>query len=116
MDPVAAIRELAGAIYHVHAKDTKLDTYNIAKNGVLDTKHYSDELHRAWVFRTVGYGNGESYWKDLVSNLRLCGYDKVLSIEHEDSVMTIDEGLQKAVRFLNDVCICEEKPTTMSWA
>ncbi len=116
MDPVAAIRELAGAIYHVHAKDTKIDKYNTAKNGVLDTKHYSDELHRSWVFRTVGYGNNETYWRDLVSNLRLCGYDKVLSIEHEDSVMSIDEGLRKAVKFLNDIIINEPKPTTMSWA
>lgn len=116
MDPVAAIRELKGAIYHVHAKDTKLDKYNIAKNGVLDTKHYSDELNRAWVFRTVGYGNGESYWRDLISNLRLCGYDRVLSIEHEDSVMTIDEGLMKAIAFLKGVTIFEEKPGTMSWA
>jgi sugar phosphate isomerase/epimerase len=116
MDPVAAIRELAGAIYHVHAKDTKIDGYNVAKNGVLDTKHYSDELHRAWVFRTVGYGNGESYWRDLVSNLRLCGYDRVLSIEHEDSLMTIDEGLCKAVDFLKGIIIEEAKPTTMSWA
>ena len=116
MDPVAAIRELKGAIYHVHAKDTKIDKYNTAKNGVLDTKHYSDELNRSWVFRTVGYGNGETYWRDLVSNLRLCGYDRVLSIEHEDSVMTIDEGLEKAIAFLKNICIYEEKPTTMSWA
>ena len=116
IDPVAAIRELKGAIYHVHAKDTKIDKYNTAKNGVLDTKHYGLELERAWVFRTVGYGNNESYWRDLVSNLRLCGYDKVLSIEHEDSVMSIDEGLRKAVGFLKDIIIEEEKPTTMSWA
>lgn len=116
IDPVAAIRELKGAIYHVHAKDTKIDKYNTAKNGVLDTKHYSDELGRSWVFRTVGYGNNETYWRDLVSNLRLCGYDRVLSIEHEDSVMSIDEGLRKAVNFLNDIIITEEKPTTMSWA
>jgi len=116
VDPVAAIRKLEGAIYHVHAKDTKIDKYNTAVNGVLDTKHYSDELHRSWVFRSVGYGNPMQYWRDLISNLRLCGYDKVLSIEHEDSVMTIDEGLRKAVSFLKDVIIEEEKPTTMSWA
>ena len=116
MDPVAAIRELAGAIYHVHAKDTKIDTYNTAKNGVLDTKHYGDEIHRSWVFRTVGYGNNETYWRDLVSNLRLVGYDRVLSIEHEDSLMSIDEGLRKAVSFLNPLIINEPKPTTMSWA
>ena len=116
IDPVAAIRALAGAIYHVHAKDTKIDTYNIAVNGVLDTKHYSDELHRAWVFRTVGYGNGEGYWRDLVSNLQLCGYDRVLSIEHEDSLMSIDEGLRKAVAFLKPIIIEEPKPGSMSWA
>ena len=116
IDPVAAIRALKGAIYHVHAKDTKIDKYNTAINGVLDTKHYGRELERSWVFRTVGYGNNESYWRDLVSNLRLCGYDRVLSIEHEDSVMSIDEGLRKAVSFLKDIIIVEEKPTTMSWA
>lgn len=116
IDPVAAIRALKGAIYHVHAKDTKIDKYNTAVNGVLDTKHYGRELERSWVFRTVGYGNNESYWRDLVSNLRLCGYDRVLSIEHEDSVMSIDEGLRKAVSFLKDIVIYEEKPTTMSWA
>ena len=116
IDPVAAIRELKGCIYHVHAKDTKIDKYNTAKNGVLDTKHYGDELNRSWIFRTVGYGNNESYWRDLVSNLRLCGYDRVLSIEHEDSIMTIDEGLRKAVDFINQIIITEKKPTTMSWA
>ena len=116
IDPVAAIRELKGAIYHVHAKDTKIDKYNVARNGVLDTKHYSNELQRAWVFRTVGYGNDAMYWKNLVSNLKLCGYDGVLSIEHEDSVMSIDDGLRKAVEFLTPICIYDEKPTTMSWA
>ena len=116
MDPVAAIRELEGAIYHVHAKDTKIDKYNTAKNGVLDTKHYGDEIHRSWVFRTVGYGNGETYWRDRVSNLRRVGYDRVLSIEHEDSLMSIDEGLRKAVTFLKPIVIEEAKPTTMAWA
>ncbi len=116
MDPVAAIRELEGAIYHCHAKDTKVDPYNTAKNGVLDTKHYSDEIHRSWVFRSVGYGNDMQYWRDMVSNLRLTGYDFVMSIEHEDSVMSIDEGLDKALYFLKQAIIKEPKPTGMAWA
>lgn len=116
IDPVAAIRKLEGAIYHVHAKDTKIDHYNTAADGVLDTKHYGDELHRSWVFRSVGYGNNMQYWRDLVSNLRLVGYDKVLSIEHEDSLMSIDEGLCKAIEFTRKAMISEPKPTTMSWA
>jgi len=116
IDPVAAIRELAGAIYHVHAKDTKVDKYNTAKHGVLDTKHYGDELNRSWIFRTVGYGNNETYWRDMISALRLNGYDRVLSIEHEDSLMSVDEGLRKAVTFLKPLIISEPKPGTMSWA
>lgn len=116
IEPAAAIRMLGDAIFHVHAKDTKIDTINTAKNGVLDTKHYGDEIHRSWVFRTVGYGHDATFWKDLVDNLRLVGYDRVLSIEHEDSLMSIDEGLGKAVAFLKDVIMHDPKPTTMSWA
>ena len=116
MDPVAVIRELKDAIFHFHAKDTKIDKYNTAKNGVLDTKHYGDEINRSWVFRTVGFGNDLTYWRDIASNLRLVGYDKVMSIEHEDSLMSIDEGLKKAVEFLKQAIISDPKPSTMSWA
>lgn len=115
MDPVAVIRALGDAIFHVHAKDTKLDKYNIAKTGVLDTKPYADEINRAWIFRSVGYGNDEVYWKDIVSNLRLVGYDHVLSIEHEDSLMSQNEGLTKAVEMLQRVLI-KESPAEMWWA
>ena len=115
MDPVAVIRALEGAIYHVHAKDVKLDCYNIARNGVLDTKHYSDELHRSWIFRTVGFGNDLSYWKDIFSELRKIGYDGTISIEHEDSVMNRLEGLQRAVDTVKSCAMFEEK-TGMWWA
>lgn len=116
IDPVRAIRALEGAIYHFHAKDTKIDSYNTAVNGVLDTKHYGKEAERSWVFRTVGYGNGESYWRDIASALQLVGYDRVMSIEHEDSYMSIDEGLTKAVEFMKGIIIKDKKPSTMSWA
>lgn len=116
MEPAAAIRELGDAIYHVHAKDVKVDPINTARIGVLDTKHYGDELNRAWVFRALGYGHDVSWWKDLVSNLRLVGYDGVLSIEHEDSLMSIDEGLKKAVAVLDEAIMRDPKPSTMSWA
>ncbi len=116
MDPAAAIRELGDAIYHVHAKDVKVDPINTARIGVLDTKHYGDELNRAWVFRALGYGHDVSWWKDLVSNLRLVGYNGVLSIEHEDSLMSIDEGLKKAVAVLDEALMRDPKPSTMAWA
>lgn len=115
MDPVASIRALGDAIFHFHAKDTKLEPYNVAVNGVLDVKPYSDEINRSWIFRTIGYGNGEAYWKDIVSNLRLVGYDHALSIEHEDSLMSQNEGLTKAIDMLRR-CIIKEDPCTMWWA
>lgn len=116
IDPVAAIRYLNRAIYHFHAKDTKVDDRNTAINGVLDLKHYSDELNRSWIFRTVGYGTGADKWKDMFSALNLVGYNGAVSIEHEDSLMTCKEGLEKAVRFLQGILIEEPKPGKMFWA
>lgn len=115
IDPVAAIRYLGDAIYFFHAKDTRVDALNTTRTGVLDTKHYSDEIHRSWIFRTVGYGHDEAVWRDIVSNLRMAGYDDVMSIEHEDSLMSANEGLQKAIRFLRDILITEQSGG-MYWA
>jgi sugar phosphate isomerase/epimerase len=115
IDPVMAIKELSSAIYHFHAKDVKVDKNNTRINGVLDTKHYSKEIERSWIFRTVGYGHDTQTWKDIVSTLRLTGYDYVLSIEHEDSLMSVKEGADKAIRFLNEVII-QESSDGMWWA
>ena len=115
MDPVMVIKKLGSAIFHFHAKDTKIDAYNTAVNGVLDTKHYGDELNRSWIFRSVGYGMNETQWKDIISALRLVGYDYAISIEHEDSLMSANEGLSKAIDFLKDVIIKESKGD-MWWA
>ena len=101
IDPVEAVRYLGGkAIFHVHAKDSKVYEQNAKINGVLDTKHYGDELNRGWIFRTCGYGHDMAWWKDFFSTLRMVGYDGAVSIEHEDSLMSSQEGLTKAVEFL----------------
>ncbi|HWF67382.1 MAG TPA: sugar phosphate isomerase/epimerase [Acidobacteriaceae bacterium] len=105
IDPIAAIRILGDAIYHVHAKDTQMYAANLPRTGVLDTKPYTDERNRGWIFRTCGYGHGAEWWKEFVSTLRMYGYDDVLSIEHEDSLLSPEEGLTKAVQFLNEVVI-----------
>lgn len=115
IDIGAAIRYLGDAIYFFHAKDTRIDPINTQQNGVLDTKHYGDELHRSWVFRSVGYGHGTDVWKDIVTNLRMVGYDDVLSIEHEDSLMSVSEGLEKAIHMLKE-CLCFESTGEMWWA
>ena len=107
IDSVAAIRALAGSIFHVHAKDCRVDRANTMVNGVLDSKNYTREVERSWIFRTVGYGSDAIFWKDLVSALRMTGYDHVISIEHEDSLMSGAEGLRKAVAFLKPLVISE---------
>lgn len=107
MDPVKVISELGDAIFHFHAKDTRVDKYNTAINGVLDTKPYGDLKHRSWLFRTVGFGNGEAYWRDIISALKLAGYDYAVSIEHEDALMSKTEGLEKAASFLKPLLIAE---------
>ena len=108
IDPIAAIRVLGDAIFHVHAKDTQIYAANLPRTGVLDTKNYTDERNRSWIFRTCGYGHGSEWWKEFVSTLRMFGYDYVLSIEHEDSLMSAEEGLMKASSFLNDIVIKEQ--------
>ena len=114
IDPCEAIKMLGGAIYHFHAKDTKIDGANAAKIGVLDTQPYADVLNRAWVFRTVGYGHGQDVWNAMISTLKAVGYDGAISIEHEDSLMSPKEGLEKAIAFLKNVLIYET-PGQMWW-
>ena len=115
VDPVAAIRALGEAIVHVHAKDSYVDSLNIAVNGCNDNKPYDQIANRAWTFRSIGYGHDAAVWKNIVSTLRLIGYDYVLSIEHEDALMSSDEGLAKGVALLKEVNIFQE-PGEMFWA
>jgi sugar phosphate isomerase/epimerase len=114
IDPIAAVRVLQDAIFHVHAKDTQLYPSNLVRTGVLDTKPYTQERDRAWIFRTCGYGHGVEFWSELISTLRMFGYDYVVSIEHEDSLLSPEEGLTKAANFLNGIVI-REKPGAAWW-
>ena len=110
MNPVEGIKELGrnNAIHHFHAKDTMIDNANTSVNGVLDVGSYANVLDRSWVFRTVGYGNGKEMWNAVISTLKAVGYDGIISIEHEDSLMSPKEGLEKAISFLKDVIIYEQ--------
>jgi sugar phosphate isomerase/epimerase len=113
IDPTAALRALSDCVYHVHAKDSRVEPLVEQVNGILDTKPYVDEINRSWIFRTVGYGHDAGFWVDFVSTLRLIDYDFVLSIEHEDSLMSGEEGIRKAISFLKDVMI--EEPRGAMW-
>ena len=110
IDPVEAARYLGAnkCIFHVHAKDCAIDPRNSGIVGNLDIKSYGDLKGRSWVFRTVGYGHGDAFWKPFVSMLRVYGYDGVISIEHEDSLMSLTEGFEKAVEYLKGVILREK--------
>ena len=117
IDVTEAIRFLGerDAIHHVHAKDTKVYESERRVKGVLDTTSYADTADRSWLFRSIGYGHGEGHWKDVVSTLRMVGYEGALSIEHEDALTSSREGLEKAVDVL-DRAVFETRPGDAYWA
>ncbi|MDN7227503.1 sugar phosphate isomerase/epimerase [Planococcus sp. N064] len=115
IDPVEAIKILGreNAIHHFHAKDTIIDQQNMNRNGLTDMTDYSQMRDRAWYFRTVGFGHDQKTWADIISTLRLYDYDYVVSIEHEDGLMSVEEGFTKAVDNLMPLLLRE--PTAKMW-
>ena len=113
MDPLVVVRALGpDTVFHVHAKDTRIDAQEMALNGGLDTRPTPMVDERSWAFRTVGYGHGAEWWRDFVSTLRLMGFDGVLSIEHEDRLMGSREGIVKSVEFLKPIVL---QTTAEAW-
>jgi len=76
IDHTGLIPEFAERIVHVHAKDTEIIEERAHRNGF-----YSSGW---WRYRIPGMG--EIDWGRFISVLGECGYDGVLSIEHEDPV------------------------------
>ena len=113
MDVLDIILTLGPLIKHTHAKDSGLVEKNVRLNGVVDGKDMQRLTERTWLFRTVGYGHSEKFWRDYVSALRQIGYDDTLSIEHEDPLIDPQEGFELAVRFLQNILI--KKPPSKLW-
>ena len=114
VDIPQAIRALGPAIFHFHAKDVALDRANVAINGVIDGKSYRDMAQRAWRFRSVGHGHDLLAWKEIMEALRLAGYDYVVSLEHEDALMSVDEGFDTAIDTLKRALL-REAPDEPWW-
>jgi sugar phosphate isomerase/epimerase len=106
MDPLVVVRALgAGAVFHVHAKDTRINTQEMALNGSLDTRPMSEPGVRSWEYVTLGFGHDEFFWRSFLSTLKMMGYDGVLSIEHEDRLMSPREGIQKSIALLSGLVL-----------
>jgi sugar phosphate isomerase/epimerase len=102
-DPLAAVPALGEAIYHVHAKDTRIDAPCAAVHSLIDTTPNHRLEQRAWSYVTLGDGHDAAWWRRFVGALRAAGYDDVLSIEHEDLALPPLDGVRRSVELLKEV-------------
>ncbi len=102
IDPVIFIQELGDRIYHCHAKDGEIVEHNVRRSGLQPTGKW-DRIDRGFRFRIPGWGSVP--WKRVLTEFMLVGYDYVLSYEHEDVVMSREDGLEKTISFLKPLII-----------
>ncbi len=98
------VDELAGRIYHVHAKDGELVSHNRARSGAIPQGDWQ-RLNRGFRFRIPGWGSVP--WKKVITELSLIGYDYVMSYEHEDVTMSRRDGITKTIAYLKPLMINE---------
>lgn len=115
-DPIAALHALGDAVFHVHAKDTRIEPSVASINGLIDTTPHPDIAHRAWRYVTLGDGHDRDWWRGFVNTLRSIGYDDVLSIEHEDTALPPLEGVRRSVALLERSLSFDVSPARVSLA
>ncbi|MGO1543691.1 MAG: sugar phosphate isomerase/epimerase family protein [Gulosibacter sp.] len=103
-DPLAAVACLEGAIHHVHAKDTRIESAAAVRSRLecLTVDHPGE---RSWNYVTVGRGNPVSFWQELIGALQAAGYDDTLSIEHEDVQVGGAAGVAEAAATLREALV-----------
>lgn len=107
IDVIGAIRFLGEAIYHVHMKDSQVRTHLSASVGVLDTTPFRQWEDRGWLYRTLGHGHGRDFWAQFITTLKEVGYTGPLSVEHEDVLIGVEDGMRQALALIEVVA-----PTT----
>lgn len=102
IDPVIFIKKFGDRIYHAHAKDSELQEDEITRSGVIPNGPWA-RPNRGFRFRVPGWGNVN--WRRIMTALLSVGYDYVLSYEHEDPVMSREDGCEKNIDFLRPLII-----------
>jgi len=110
IDPVIFIKKFGDRIYHMHAKDGELVKENLATSGCIPTGAWR-RPGRGFRFRAVGWG--DIPWKRVITALVEVGYDYVMSYEHEDPVMSREDGIEKCIAFLKPLII--KSPLEKVW-
>lgn len=85
IDYQRVVREFAGRIFHVHAKDLHIDREGLYNHGILSQG-------MGWQVPRLP-GRGDMDWARFLEALRAARYDFVVSIEHEDREYEGDEEL-----------------------
>lgn len=110
IDPVIFIKKFGKQIYHTHAKDAELQKDEVRRSGVIPTGSWM-RPDRGFRFRVPGWGDVN--WRRFITALVSVGYDYVLSFEHEDPVMSREDGCEKAIHYLKPLII--KKPLNQVW-
>ncbi|MFD1802207.1 sugar phosphate isomerase/epimerase family protein [Mixta tenebrionis] len=100
-DPIAAVRRLEGAIFHVHGKDARIERGRADVDGLMEYQPVTAIKTRAWNYVAVGCGQDLRWWKEFFSVLRICGYNGDVALEMEDLTMSVEAGLRTSVDALN---------------
>jgi sugar phosphate isomerase/epimerase len=87
IDYVRVVYEFKDRIFHVHAKDVRVDYEQLYQRGVTS-------LGMGWMIPRLP-GLGDVDWRRFISALYGAGYDYVISIEHEDRAFEKTEDLVK---------------------
>lgn len=106
-DPIEAARVLgeAGALYHIHGKDSRRERRICGPNGMLDTKPIDAFRERSWNYVSVGSGHGVQWWQEFFSVARMSGYDGAVSLEMEDLTLPMREGHIASLRTLKEALV-----------
>jgi sugar phosphate isomerase/epimerase len=102
IDPVIFIKTFGKRIYHCHAKDAEIQEDEVRRSGVIPTGGWM-RPDRGFRFRVPGWGDVN--WRRVLTALASVGYDYVLSYEHEDPVMSREDGCEKAIEYLKPLII-----------
>jgi sugar phosphate isomerase/epimerase len=82
----------------------------VRRSGVIPTGAWT-RPDRGFRFRVPGWGQVD--WRRVMTALVSVGYDYVLSFEHEDPVMSPEDGAEKAIAYLRPLVI--KKPLARVW-
>ncbi len=101
-DPILAARHLGAAIYHIHAKDVRIERGFVGTDGVLDTRTIDRFFERSWNYVALGYGHDVHWWSEFFTVVRMMGYDGPISLENEDLSMDQLTSVKKSTKVLQE--------------